>query len=698
MGTVACCKKPNEMVEDQDVFKKSTIKKTMNFQVEQIEQEQERQNPFQKANSRQNINNNNQENTNNVLDLEETKKTNNLQYIHQIEHQIEHQGTNGPSDNLRKKNITNIKRQILTNNNNTMNTSEQTQVRTNSKFINRDNNINEQINTINDNIKDNNIIKEKEPTDKISLNNTNQNQDKIHIKEIITDNNINNMNMTTKNNIIPEREPFNNAEKIPIDSERMHEKKNEPLNSQNINNQIKDEPQNNNIKIREIEENNMIIKNDEQIFEERNINMIQKIPQEQYDQRQLNIAENIKLNINNNIDNIENINEEPQNSPDKNNLNINNIIENNNNINNNEQNYIPQNIIKNHTKTDSQLQDEEDPKDSNEINPKHTMNNQEQTVQKNTEKEQEENSVIKEAYIQDPDGQIIPTQQISDSEIAYLYQQCLSKGETEPDDDFTTESYKKFYPEDDPFFLFDKGDVSEGQIISSPDELESLEIYEGEINDQNKKHGYGILTTPEYVRRGTWRNGEFTGWGRESRRNKEVLEGKFIDGTLNGKGIYKKSNNSLYTGDFVNSLREGFGELYTNRIHYIGEFKENKLNGKGIIEFLKEGHKYEGDFRNNEINGRGIFQWKNGDIYEGDMTDGKMNGKGIYKYANGQIYEGEYINGIREGKGRIIVNNKVVFEGDFIGGHRVIKGRTTSSNRFTNNENLDTNNKIVQNN
>ena len=79
------------------------------------------------------------------------------------------------------------------------------------------------------------------------------------------------------------------------------------------------------------------------------------------------------------------------------------------------------------------------------------------------------------------------------------------------------------------------------------------------------------------------------------------------------------------------------------------------------------------------------------------MTDGKMNGKGIYKYANGQIYEGEYINGIREGKGRIIVNNKVVFEGDFIGGHRVIKGRTTSSNRFTNNENLD-NNKIVQNN
>ena len=302
--------------------------------------------------------------------------------------------------------------------------------------------------------------------------------------------------------------------------------------------------------------------------------MVQKIPQDQYEQRQLNIAENIKISINNNMNNIENINEEPQNSLENNNLNINNIIE-HNNTNNNGQNYIPQNIIKNHTKTDSQLQDEEDPKDSNEINPNQNMINQkqEQTVPKNNEQEQEDNSEIKEAYIQDPDGQIIPTQQISDSEIAYLYQQCLSKGETEPDDDFTNESYKKFYPADDPFFLFDKGEVSEGQIISSPDELESLEIYEGEINEQNKKHGFGVLTTPEFVRKGTWRNGEFTGWGRESRRNKEVLEGKFIDGTLNGKKIYKKSNNSLYTGDFVNSQREGFGELYTNRFHYIGEFK-----------------------------------------------------------------------------------------------------------------------------
>ena len=29
MGTVACCKKPNELIDDKDVFRKSTLKKTM---------------------------------------------------------------------------------------------------------------------------------------------------------------------------------------------------------------------------------------------------------------------------------------------------------------------------------------------------------------------------------------------------------------------------------------------------------------------------------------------------------------------------------------------------------------------------------------------------------------------------------------------------------------------------------------------
>ena len=697
MGNVACCKKPNELIEDKDVYKKSTIKKTDNLQIDQIEP----QNPFEKANNQQENNNIILENTNNnnLLDLEESKNTNNFQYTQKIEHK----NTNGPSDNLRKKRVNRIitNDDVIKNNeyNNIKTRNIFKQIHNNAdneynKMSNKDNNINTQI------ISNDDVIMEKKPEDKINIGNNNIrsfNNESSQQKEVSTDintniNNSRNINLSYPSNI----QLLSNSERNPPDSEKTKEKKMELINTdildnnhtqiikeENINEQNNDNNDNNKEEI----ENNIV---NQKIEEQNNIeNIEQKVPLDQSEKEQLNIQDNLKININNNINSMD---EEPQNSMENPNLNINNM----NNTNN--PTYIPQNIIQNNTKTDSQLPDDEDPKDTNEMNPKINNINDNQEQNDNNE---EENSQLKEAFLQNADGEIIPTQQISDSEIAILYQQCLSKGETEPDDDFNPETYKKFYPEDDPFFMFDKGEVADGQIISSPDEPENLEIYEGEINEDNKKHGQGILTTPEYVRKGTWRNGEFTGWGRESRRNKEVLEGKFINGLLNGKGIFKNSRNNLYTGDFVDSKKEGLGELYTNRIHYIGEFKADKLDGKGIIEFLKEGHKYEGDFKNNEINGRGVFQWKNGDVYEGDMTDGKMNGVGIYRYADGQIYEGEYLNGIREGKGRIIVNNMVIFDGEFREGHRVVKGRVTSSFRPTNNGNADNNDEnyeYIQNN
>ena len=704
MGNVACCKKPNEIIEDKDVFKKSTIKKTTNLQEDQTEP----QNPFQKENISQNYNYITYEssnNNNNFIDLEETKKINNFKYTQKIDHQ----NTNGPSDNLRKKRNNKIinNKDIISNNNDynnikTRNAFEQVQTNSNSEFNklidNSNNNINTRITSSDD------VIQEKAPQDKISMNNISNkikliSNESNQLKAIPTDINSNmNSNINTNINSPSDRPPLNNLDKDKSEIEQTREKQFEQINTDIVNNNAqkeKEQEQNLNEESRNIDNNETendvlnINKNVETQNININMNTAQKIPLNQFNQEELNVSDNIKINIDkvNNINNNNNINkvsEEPQNSLDNQNIKINQ----DNNLNNNP-NYVPQNIIKNHIKIDSQLPDEEDPKDSNEVN--RTITPSPTNTKEPQNPEEEENIETKEAFLQSADGQIIPTQQISDSEIAYLYQQCQAKGETEPDDDFNFESYKKFYQPDDPFFLFDKGEVSDGQIISSPDEVENLEIYEGEINEQNKKHGQGILTTPEFVRKGTWRNGEFTGWGRESRRNKEVLEGKFINGTLNGKGIFKNSKNNLYMGDFVNSKREGMGELYTNRIHYIGEFKQDKLDGKGIIEFLKEGHKYEGDFKNNEINGRGIFQWKNGDIYEGDMTDGKMNGHGIYRYANGQIYDGEYINGIREGKGRIIINNTVVYDGEFRGGHRMEKGRSTGSMRFTNNGNADNN-------
>ena len=251
-----------------------------------------------------------------------------------------------------------------------------------------------------------------------------------------------------------------------------------------------------------------------------------------------------------------------------------------------------------------------------------------------------------------------------------FYSYCSKFGEIEEDKNFSIDNYKKYYPENDPFFLFNKGKVFKNQIrLKNINDPENLEIYKGETNLKNLRHGYGILTTPQYIMKGTWRNDEFTGWGQKLYRNGDIYEGKFIDGKIKGKGIFKNKQGNVYKGDFYNDMREGKGDLITDNYHYIGEFKNNKLNGKGKIEFIKEGKTYEGEFENNEINGKGIYKWKNGDIYEGQMKKGKMHGYGKYCYNDGKIYEGEYINGIKNGKGKFIYSKNKYYEGLFLEGY-----------------------------
>ena len=240
-------------------------------------------------------------------------------------------------------------------------------------------------------------------------------------------------------------------------------------------------------------------------------------------------------------------------------------------------------------------------------------------------------------------------------------------GPAESDDDFQLDGWKQFYPLDDPFFNWQKGNAGPNWRVYNPEDKLNLAVYEGDMLN-GMRHGFGRLTTLKYVRLGTWRDDQFTGWGRESRRNGDILEGKFIDGRVTGKGILKNAKGNLYVGDFVESRRHGYGELDTNRIHYKGGFLGDRLNGRGIIHFKVEGHDFDGDFKDNEINGNGVFRWTNGDVYDGQMTRGKMNGFGRYTYANGQIYEGNYVNGIKEGKGKLIYPNGFVYEGDFVGG------------------------------
>ena len=246
-----------------------------------------------------------------------------------------------------------------------------------------------------------------------------------------------------------------------------------------------------------------------------------------------------------------------------------------------------------------------------------------------------------------------------------LYKECSKYGELPSSDDFDINGWKKYYQPNERFFLYQKGKVFPNQIrIYNINKKYNLEIYEGEMNINNLKHGYGILTTPHYELKGSWRKNDFTGWGRKSMRNGEMMEGKFIKGKLNGKGIYKKPS-CIYEGEFLDSKKNGKGELRTQKYIYKGDFNNDQFDGEGTIEFLEEGSKYTGNFVKNEICGKGIFEWKNGDVYEGDMKKGKMDGFGKFIFNDGKIYEGEYKNGIKQGKGKLIYPGNRIYDGYF---------------------------------
>lgn len=250
-------------------------------------------------------------------------------------------------------------------------------------------------------------------------------------------------------------------------------------------------------------------------------------------------------------------------------------------------------------------------------------------------------------------------------------------GELIPHDDFDRDGWRELYPNEADFFIWDGDGVSplsdQIKIYNKDDPYREM-VYRGDINPENDtRHGFGECFTREGALIGTWRNDQFTGWGRETKRGGEgYQETKFINGQKQDKrkDVLPKKQ-TTYVGDYRGETREGVGVLDTPKYHYEGEFLNGKLDGNGRIEYKSQKNIYEGEFRNGQIEGRGMFQYFNGDVYEGEMSQGKMHGKGVYKYANGDVYTGDYVNGKKHGMGEIRTKDGKKWSGMFENGKKV---------------------------
>ena len=96
------------------------------------------------------------------------------------------------------------------------------------------------------------------------------------------------------------------------------------------------------------------------------------------------------------------------------------------------------------------------------------------------------------------------------------------------------------------------------------------------------------------------------------------LSAQCISGNCqNGKGTFKYSNNSKYTGQFMSGRQHGSGKM---------------TFGNGNV--------YDGQFVNGKMEGTGTMTYPNGDRYTGLWSKDQPNGKGVYYFVTKERYDG----------------------------------------------------------
>ncbi|NLK62362.1 MAG: hypothetical protein GX287_02830 [Fusobacteria bacterium] len=128
---------------------------------------------------------------------------------------------------------------------------------------------------------------------------------------------------------------------------------------------------------------------------------------------------------------------------------------------------------------------------------------------------------------------------------------------------------------------------------------------------------------------------------------KGEYRGESLDGIANGYGIAKGID--LYEGNFLNGKLNGFGVYHWGQEEFKGDY-------------------YEGNFVNGEMHGEGIMHFSNGEIYHGTWVKSVMEGYGKFYFANGVKYEGEFRNNIFNGNGKIVISENLFYEDYFVNG------------------------------
>jgi hypothetical protein len=214
-----------------------------------------------------------------------------------------------------------------------------------------------------------------------------------------------------------------------------------------------------------------------------------------------------------------------------------------------------------------------------------------------------------------------------------------------------------------------------------------------------------IIFTPSYIISDSCDGNCVDGKGIKVFSNGDRYEGEFKKGIFDGEGIFQSSKGYKYSGKYKDGKRNGFGIWISGEnkndnshesllpsnnkdlpltnsksIHYEGEWKNNRREGKGKLVIKKNGKvkKYSGHFINGKLNGQGTLETEIA-RYSGIFKNNRLNGQGVYENQNGEKYIGGFLDFKFEGKGTYTFKDKSLYIGDFKAGKLHGKGRLFNS-------------------
>jgi hypothetical protein len=117
---------------------------------------------------------------------------------------------------------------------------------------------------------------------------------------------------------------------------------------------------------------------------------------------------------------------------------------------------------------------------------------------------------------------------------------------------------------------------------------------------------------------------------------------------------------------------DGYGEfVFVNGIRYIGEYRENEIEGFGVTVHKTDDTIFAGEWQASVKCGKGTYVWAaTGRSYDGDYVDDLKHGQGVYFFDDGRAYVGGWDSGQQHGIGYTVFPNMKVIKQNFENGKR----------------------------